>query len=127
MLKASLCCAALCRLEDRLLLLLLLLLLLFVQDDADDVALVLLHVLHQTLLARGLEAADAAAEEQHAVLHAWAVPSGLGARGRGRGRLGALGEGGRRVRRLWRCGALRLDARRQLGQFDGVGYRLARR
>ena len=96
--------------------------LLLVQDDADDVALVLLHVLHQALLARGLEAADAAAKEQHAVLHAGAVPGGRWARGR----LGPLGEGGRRVWRL-RRGALQLDARRQLGQFDGVGYRLAHR
>lgn len=46
------------------------LLLLLVEDDADDVSLVLLHVLHQALFARGLEATDAAAEQKHAVFHA---------------------------------------------------------
>lgn len=49
---------------------LLLLLLLPAEDDADDVPLVLLHVLHQALLAGGLEPADAAAEKQHAILGA---------------------------------------------------------
>lgn len=53
------CCCCFC---------LLLLLLLPAEDDADDVSLVLLHVLHQPLLADGLEAADTAAEKQHAVL-----------------------------------------------------------
>lgn len=56
----SMCC---CRFS-----LLLLFLLLPAEDDADDVSLVLLHVLHQPLLADGLEAADTAAEKQHAVL-----------------------------------------------------------
>lgn len=55
--NVSVCCLRLCSL------------LLLVQDDADDVALVLLHVLHQPLLAGGLKATDAAAEQQHAVLH----------------------------------------------------------
>lgn len=50
-----------------------------VEDDADDVPLVLLHVLHQPLLAGGLEATDAAAEEQHAVL---CSANGGGSRGR---------------------------------------------
>lgn len=54
----------------------LLLLLFLVQDDADDVPLMLLHVLHQSLFARGFEAADAAAEEEHAVLHAGAGDGG---------------------------------------------------
>lgn len=53
------------------------LLLLFVEDDADDVSLVLLHVLHQALFARGLEATDAAAEQKHAVFHAGARDGGL--------------------------------------------------
>lgn len=43
-------------------------LLLLAQYDADDV--VLLHVLHQLFFIGGLEAADAAAEKKHAVLHA---------------------------------------------------------
>ena len=36
---------------------------LLVQDDVHDLTLVLLHVLQQVLFARGLETADAAAEE----------------------------------------------------------------
>lgn len=44
-------------------------LLFLAQYDTDDVSFVLLHVLHELLFAGGLEAADAAAEEQHAVLH----------------------------------------------------------
>lgn len=55
----------------------LLLLLLLVEDDADDVSLVLLHVLHQSLFTGGLEAADAAAEKEHAVFHAEAWNGGL--------------------------------------------------
>lgn len=54
-----------------------LLLLLFVEDDADDVSLVLLHVLHQPLFTGGLEATDTAAEQQHTVLHALAWYMGL--------------------------------------------------
>lgn len=46
------------------------LLLLLVQDDADDVSLVILHVLHQMLFACGLKATDAAAEQEDAVFHA---------------------------------------------------------
>lgn len=57
--------------------LLLLLLLLLVEDDADDVSLVLLHVLHQPLFTGGLEAADAATEQEHAVLHAGARAGAL--------------------------------------------------
>lgn len=56
-------------------------LLLLVEDDADDVALVLLHVLHQTLLAGGLEAADTAAEQEDAVLHPRAGARGGGLTG----------------------------------------------
>lgn len=58
-----------------------LLLLFLVEDDADDVSFVLLHVLHEPLFAGGLEATDAAAEQQHAVLHAGAwvwLAEGLG-------------------------------------------------
>lgn len=43
-------------------------LLVFVEDDADEIALVLFHVLEQAVFAGGLEAADAAAEQQEAVL-----------------------------------------------------------
>lgn len=50
----------------------LLLLLLLVEDDADDVSLVLLHVLHQPLFTGGLKATDAAAEQEHTVFHAGA-------------------------------------------------------
>lgn len=47
------------------------LLLLLVKDDADDVSLVLLHVIHQPLLTGGLKATDTAAEQEHTVLHRW--------------------------------------------------------
>lgn len=53
---SSLCCAGLRSLAS---------LLLLVRYDV-----VLLHVLHQLFFTGGLEAADVAAEEQHAVLHA---------------------------------------------------------
>ena len=46
-------------------------LLLFIEDDADYISLVAFHVVHQTLFTGGLKAADTAAKEQHAVLHAW--------------------------------------------------------
>lgn len=49
---------------------LLLLVVLLVEDDADDVSLVILHVLHQPLFTGGLKATDAAAEQKHAILHA---------------------------------------------------------
>lgn len=65
--QLSLCC-----LQASLWLWLLLLLLLLVEDDADDVSLVLFHVIHQPLFTGGLEAADTAAEQKHAILHAWA-------------------------------------------------------
>lgn len=56
------------------------LLLLLVQDDADDVPLVILHVLHQMFFACGLEATDAAAEQEDAVFHSrsWNGSLGLG-------------------------------------------------
>lgn len=67
------------------------LLLLLVKDDADDVSLVLLHVLHQPLFTGGLKATDTAAEQEHTVFHA-------GARDRGLARAGlALGLELRRV------------------------------
>lgn len=47
-----------------------------VEYDADEVTLVLLHVFHQPLLTGRLQATDAAAEEQHAVLHAATVRLG---------------------------------------------------
>ena len=53
------------------------LLLLLVEDDADDVSLVLLHVLHQPLFTGGLIATDAATEQEHTVLHAGARDGGL--------------------------------------------------
>lgn len=61
--EVSLCWLEPCCLSSSLLLLLL------VQDDADDVSLVILHVLHQMFLARGLKATDAAAEQENAVFH----------------------------------------------------------
>lgn len=54
-----------------------LLLLLLVEDDADDVSLVLLHVLHQPLFTCGLKATDTAAEQKHTVFHAGARDRGL--------------------------------------------------
>lgn len=46
-------------------------LLLLAQYDADQISLVLLHVLHQLLFTGGLEATDTAAKEQHTVFHTW--------------------------------------------------------
>lgn len=46
-------------------------LLLFAQYDADEISLMLLHVLHQLLLTGGLKATDTAAEKQHAIFHTW--------------------------------------------------------
>lgn len=42
-----------------------------VQDDADNLPLMFFHVIQEALLAGRLEATDATAEEQHAVLGAW--------------------------------------------------------
>lgn len=60
--EVSLCWLESCCLSSSLLLLL-------VQDDTDDVSLVILHVLHQMFFACGLEATDAAAEQENAVFH----------------------------------------------------------
>lgn len=65
--QLSLCCLQAC-----LWLWLLLLLLLLVEDDADDVSLMLLHVLHQSFFTGGLETAYTAAEQKYAILHAGA-------------------------------------------------------
>lgn len=46
-------------------------LLLFAQYDADEISLMLLHVLHQLLFTGGLEATDTAAEKQHTIFHTW--------------------------------------------------------
>lgn len=46
-------------------------LLLLAQYDADQISLMLLHVLHQLLFTCGLEATDTAAKEQHTVFHTW--------------------------------------------------------
>lgn len=59
---ASLAAAGLCGLIS---------LLLLAQYDADQISLVLLHVLHQLLFTGGLEATDTAAKEQHTVFHTW--------------------------------------------------------
>lgn len=63
---------SLCCLEAGLCFWLLLLLLLLIEDDADDVSLVLLHMLHQSLFTSGLKATDTAAEQEHTIFHAGA-------------------------------------------------------